>query len=69
MSKWSSKQIIIDVSGLAKSFNGINVVVNLNLQIEEGTIFGFLGPNGSGKTTSLRLLSGLIIPDKGQVDV
>lgn len=66
MSKWSSKQIIIDVSGLAKSFNGINAVVNLNLQIEEGTIFGFLGPNGSGKTTSLRLLSGLIIPDKGQ---
>ncbi|HEO1497138.1 TPA: ABC transporter ATP-binding protein [Legionella pneumophila] len=66
MSKWSSKQIIIDVSGLAKSFNGINVVVNLNLQIEEGTLFGFLGPNGSGKTTSLRLLSGLIIPDKGQ---
>ncbi|HAT2123030.1 TPA: ABC transporter ATP-binding protein [Legionella pneumophila] len=66
MSKWSSKQIIIDVSGLAKSFNGINAVVNLNLQIEEGTIFGFLGPNGSGKTTSLRLLSGLIIPDKGR---
>ncbi|MCW8394095.1 ABC transporter ATP-binding protein [Legionella sp. PATHC039] len=66
MSKWNSKQIIIDVSGLAKSFNGINAVVNLNLQIEEGTIFGFLGPNGSGKTTILRLLSGLIIPDKGQ---
>ncbi|HFE7690476.1 TPA: ABC transporter ATP-binding protein [Legionella pneumophila] len=66
MSKWSSKQIIIDVFGLAKSFNGINAVVNLNLQIEEGTIFGFLGPNGSGKTTSLRLLSGLIMPDKGQ---
>ncbi|HAT2067334.1 TPA: ABC transporter ATP-binding protein [Legionella pneumophila] len=66
MSKWSSKQIIIDVFGLAKSFNGINAVVNLNLQIEEGTIFGFLGPNGSGKTTSLRLLSGLVIPDKGQ---
>ncbi|HBD9385942.1 TPA: ABC transporter ATP-binding protein [Legionella pneumophila] len=66
MSKWSSKQIIIGVSGLAKSFNGINAVVNLNLQIEEGTIFGFLGPNGSGKTTSLRLLSGLIMPDKGQ---
>ncbi|HAU1555378.1 TPA: ABC transporter ATP-binding protein [Legionella pneumophila] len=66
MSKWSSKQIIIDVSGLAKSFNGVSAVVNLNLQIQEGTIFGFLGPNGSGKTTSLRLLSGLIIPDKGQ---
>lgn len=41
MSKWSSKQIIIDVSGLAKSFNGVNAVVNLNLQIEEGTIFWF----------------------------
>ncbi|AMP91712.1 ABC transporter ATP-binding protein [Legionella pneumophila] len=66
MSKWGSKQIIIDVFGLAKSFNGINAVVNLNLQIQEGTIFGFLGPNGSGKTTSLRLLSGLVVPDKGQ---
>ncbi|HGK7683486.1 TPA: ABC transporter ATP-binding protein [Legionella pneumophila] len=66
MSRWSSKQIIIDVFGLAKSFNGINAVVNLNLQIQEGTIFGFLGPNGSGKTTSLRLLSGLVVPDKGQ---
>ncbi|HAU1151918.1 TPA: ABC transporter ATP-binding protein [Legionella pneumophila] len=66
MSKWSSKQIIIDVFGLAKSFNGINAVANLNLQIQEGTIFGFLGPNGSGKTTSLRLLSGLVVPDKGQ---
>ncbi|HAZ7573495.1 ABC transporter ATP-binding protein [Legionella sp. PATHC032] len=66
MSRWNSKQIIIDVFGLAKSFNGINAVVNLNLQIQEGTIFGFLGPNGSGKTTSLRLLSGLVVPDKGQ---
>ncbi|HAT8180800.1 TPA: ATP-binding cassette domain-containing protein, partial [Legionella pneumophila] len=66
MSKSSSWQTIIDVCGLAKSFNGIKAVVNLNLQIQEGTIFGFLGPNGSGKTTSLRLLSGLIVPDKGQ---
>lgn len=66
MSKADPKQVIIDVLGLAKSFNGTRAVVNLNLQIQEGIIFGFLGPNGSGKTTSLRLLSGLIIPDTGQ---
>jgi ABC-2 type transport system ATP-binding protein len=62
----NSTQPVIDVSGLAKSFNGINAVVNLSLHIQPGTIFGFLGANGSGKTTSLRLLSGLIAPDKGK---
>lgn len=62
----NSTQPVIDVSGLAKSFNGINAVVNLSLHIQPGTIFGFLGANGSGKTTSLRLLSGLIEPDKGK---
>lgn len=59
------KKPIIDVCGLGKKFNGINAVVNLSLRIQPGTIFGFLGANGSGKTTSLRLLSGLIAPDKG----
>ncbi|WP_298628209.1 ABC transporter ATP-binding protein [uncultured Legionella sp.] len=62
----NATQPVIDVTGLAKSFNGINAVVNLSLHIQPGTIFGFLGANGSGKTTSLRLLSGLIAPDKGK---
>lgn len=60
-----SNQSIIHVEGLAKSFNGIKAVADLSLEIPKGTIFGFLGANGSGKTTSLRLLCGLLIPDKG----
>lgn len=56
---------IIDVKGLCKSFNSIKAVKNLTLKIKPATIFGFLGPNGCGKTTSLRLLCGLIKPDSG----
>ncbi|TAL63242.1 MAG: ABC transporter ATP-binding protein [Legionella sp.] len=61
-----SNTSIIDVCGLEKSFNGIKAVVDLSLQIPSGIIFGFLGANGCGKTTSLRMLSGLIVADKGQ---
>lgn len=61
-----SNDTVIDVKGLKKSFNGNEAVTNLTLKIFSGTIFGLLGPNGSGKTTSLRLLSGLITPDAGE---
>jgi ABC-2 type transport system ATP-binding protein len=57
--------LAIDVSGLNKSFGGRHVVQDVNLQIEEGRICGFLGPNGSGKTTTLRMLCGLLKPDSG----
>ena len=57
--------IVIDVEGLTKSFNGRQVVRNLSLQVRRGTIFGFLGPNGSGKTTTIRMLCGLLTPDDG----
>ncbi|MBL7480117.1 ABC transporter ATP-binding protein [Legionella bononiensis] len=66
MSNPDSSQLVIDVSGLSKSFNGIKAVIDLTLQIQAGTIFGFLGANGSGKTTCLRLLSGLLVPDQGK---
>jgi len=58
--------LAIDVRGLNKSFGGKHVVQDVSLQIEEGRICGFLGPNGSGKTTTLRLLCGLLTPDSGQ---
>ncbi|MDR2924753.1 MAG: ABC transporter ATP-binding protein [Azoarcus sp.] len=58
--------LVIDVSGLNKHFGHRHVVKNLALQVREGEIFGFLGPNGSGKTTSIRMLCGLLTPDSGQ---
>jgi len=58
-------EIVIDVHGLSKSFGGKEVVHNLSMQVKRGTIFGFLGPNGSGKTTTIRMLCGLLTPDNG----
>jgi ABC-2 type transport system ATP-binding protein len=57
--------IVIDVHGLTKRFNGRAVVRNLSMQVKRGTIYGFLGPNGSGKTTTIRMLCGLLTPDEG----
>jgi len=59
-------KLVIDVSGLNKHFGDKHVVKDLNLQVSEGEIFGFLGPNGSGKTTSIRMLCGLLTPDSGK---
>ena len=56
---------VIDVHNLNKRFGAKKVVVDLSLRVEEGEIFGFLGPNGSGKTTSIRLMCGLLTPDSG----
>jgi ABC-2 type transport system ATP-binding protein len=55
----------IDVTGITKSFDGKVVVNNLSLRVEQGEIYGFLGPNGSGKTTFIRMLCGLLKPDSG----
>ena len=56
---------VINVQDLTKSFSGKTVVNKLSLQIKPGEIYGFLGPNGSGKTTFIRLLCGLLRPDSG----
>jgi len=55
----------IDVRGLNKRFGDKHVVNDLTLRVKRGEIFGFLGPNGSGKTTSIRLMCGLLTPDSG----
>jgi ABC-2 type transport system ATP-binding protein len=57
--------IAIDVKGLTKSFGGREVVHDLSMQVKRGSIYGFLGPNGSGKTTTIRMLCGLLTPDSG----
>lgn len=58
--------IAIDVKGLSKSFGGREVVHDLSMQVRRGSIYGFLGPNGSGKTTTIRILCGLLTPDSGE---
>lgn len=57
---------IIDVKNLCKSFQGRLVVNNVDLCVKKGEVFGFLGPNGSGKTTTIRMLCGLLTPDSGE---
>ena len=61
--------LAIDDQGLSKRFGTLQAVDNVSLQIKQGQITGFLGPNGSGKTTSLRMLCGLLTPDSGQGQV
>jgi len=56
----------IDVHGLTKRFGGRTVVHHFDLRLGQGRICGFLGPNGSGKTTTLRMICGLLIPEEGE---
>jgi ABC-2 type transport system ATP-binding protein len=58
--------VVIDVRGLNKHFGANHAVIDLALTVRRGEIFGFLGPNGSGKTTSIRMLCGLLTPDSGE---
>jgi len=57
--------LTIDVRGLSKRYDGRAVVDQIDLQVGAGRICGFLGPNGSGKTTTIRMLCGLLTPDAG----
>jgi ABC-2 type transport system ATP-binding protein len=57
--------IAIKVEGLGKRFGDFTVVEDLDLTVKRGSIYGFLGPNGSGKTTTMRMLVGLLEPDTG----
>ena len=61
----NSSDLVIDVQGITKRFGNRTVVNNIPMQVRRGEIYGFLGPNGSGKTTFLRMLCGLLRPDAG----
>ena len=61
----NSSDLVIDVQGITKRFGNRTVVNNIPMQVRRGEIYGFLGPNGSGKTTFLRMLCGLLRPDGG----
>lgn len=62
----NTSDAVIDVRGLNKFFGDKHVVKDLSLQVKQGEILGFLGPNGSGKTTAIRMLCGLLTPDSGE---
>jgi branched-chain amino acid transport system ATP-binding protein len=57
----------LQVEGLCKSFGGLRAIHDLNFSVEEGEIVGIIGPNGSGKTTALNLVTGFLKPDAGKV--
>jgi len=66
MSTDPANEPVIDVRGLTKSFSGRRVVDDFDIRVPRGAIYGFLGPNGSGKTTTIRMLCGLLTPDAGE---
>jgi ABC-2 type transport system ATP-binding protein len=61
--------IILETKGLSKKFGGRVALQDVNLTLECGRIVGLLGPNGSGKTTFLKLLNGLLVPTSGQITI
>jgi ABC-2 type transport system ATP-binding protein len=61
--------LAIETSGLTRRLGGVAVVDDLSLSVPDGSVYGFLGPNGSGKTTTIRMLLGLIRPTAGSIRV
>ncbi|MBU0756673.1 MAG: ABC transporter ATP-binding protein [Nanoarchaeota archaeon] len=60
---------VISIKKLSKAFGNVKAVDNLSLEVQKGELFGLLGPNGSGKTTIIKLLTGQIRPTSGSVDI
>ncbi len=58
---------IIELSGVTKTYGSVIAVDNLSLKVPKGSIYGFIGPNGSGKTTSIRMIMKIMYPDKGKL--
>ncbi|MGD8361773.1 MAG: ATP-binding cassette domain-containing protein, partial [Gemmatimonadota bacterium] len=57
----------VRLEGVTKRFGQHTAVSGLDLEVPRGSVFGFLGPNGSGKTTTIRMIMGILLPDEGMV--
>lgn len=62
-------EFVIDAKNISRHFGQVKAVQDLDLHVEKGRIYGFLGPNGSGKTTAIRMLTGLLQPSSGEIQV
>src|SRR6266508_4846276 len=60
---------MIRTAGLTKRFGPVTAVDGVDLDVREGDVYGFLGPNGSGKTTTVRMLLGLVLPTAGDIEM
>lgn len=60
---------MINVQNMSKAFDGFPALTDLDLCVQKGSIYGLIGTNGAGKTTVLRLLAGVLIPDKGKISI
>ena len=65
----NSNGTVVKTTGLTKSYKGVNALKGLDLNVPKHSIFGFLGPNGSGKTTTIKLLLGLTQPTEGSASI
>lgn len=59
----------VEFEGVTKRFESVTAVDDLSLSIPEGSIYGFIRPNGSGKTTTMRMTTGIFLPDSGNIRV
>ncbi|HBI03857.1 MAG TPA: ABC transporter ATP-binding protein [Paenibacillaceae bacterium] len=64
-----SREITLEVKNVKKKIRGKEIIKGISFKVEQGEIFGFLGPNGSGKTTTIRMLVGLIRPTAGNIEI
>lgn len=60
---------IVEIQNITKTFGKVTAVDNLSLNVPKGTVYGFIGPNGSGKTTTLRMIMNIFYPDSGRIYV
>ncbi len=64
-----SESSVIKTQGLTKSYGNVRALLGVDLEVKQGEVFGFLGPNGSGKTTAIRCMLDLIRPQGGTISV
>ena len=65
----NKEQIVLSAKDLTRRFGDFTAVDHINFEVKRGEIFGFLGPNGSGKTTTIRMMLGLLKPTQGSIEV